>query len=127
SYTYTDARQPDGTREFRRTPHSGRADVRYLFNEGKGTVSFGVVANGRTPDVVFANPSYARSRLELDGYWLVQAAASYKVAPNVEIYGRIENMLNQKYQEIYGYSAARLGAYAGVKINFDTAPSGAPK
>ncbi len=30
AYTYTDARNADGTREARRPPHSGRADVRYV-------------------------------------------------------------------------------------------------
>ena len=43
--------------------------------------------------------------------------ACYKMTPKSKIYGRIENMFNQKYQEIYGYNTAGIGAYAGVKIN----------
>ena len=49
----------------------------------------------------------------------MQVAASYKVQPNVEVYGRIENALNRHYQEVYGYNTAGIGAYAGVKIKFD--------
>ena len=31
----------------------------------------------------------------------------------------IENALDQRYQEIYGYQTARIAAYAGVKLTFD--------
>ena len=34
AYTYTDARDPNGEREIRRSPHSARADVAYTFNGG---------------------------------------------------------------------------------------------
>ena len=125
AYTYTDARQPDGTAEFRRVPHGLRFDTRYLFDEGKGTVSMAAVYNSRTPDVAF-DPSFARVTVDLKSYWVVQFAASYKIQPNVEVYGRVENALNAKYQEVYGFNTAGIGAYAGVKIKFDNL-LGAPK
>jgi vitamin B12 transporter len=119
AYTYTDARQPDGTAEYRRVPHGYRFDTRYLFDEGKGTISMSAVYNSRSKDVAF-DPGFNPIAVDLQSYWLVQLAASYKIQPNVEIYGRIENALNSKYQEVYGYNTAGLGAYAGVKIKFDT-------
>ena len=120
AYTYTDARDPSGNAEFRRVPHGGRIDARSLFDEGKGTLSVAAVGNSRTPDRGFLNDGTFGSRtVDLAGYWLVQLAASYKVQPNVEVYGRIENALNRHYQEVYGYNTAGIGAYAGVKIKFD--------
>jgi vitamin B12 transporter len=40
------------------------------------------------------------------------------VAPGVEIYGRVENLLNQHYQETFGFESAPIAAYAGVKLTF---------
>lgn len=120
AYTYTDARQPDDSPELRRAPHGGRADVRYAFDQGRGNVSVVVSYNGDSLDKGFGPPpTYATGIVSMPHYWLAAVSASYKVAPNVELYGRIENALDQKYQEIYGYQTARIAAYAGVKITFD--------
>jgi vitamin B12 transporter len=120
AYTYTEAKQPDGTPEPRRVPHGGRVEARYMFDDGKGTLSLAAIGNSRTPDVAFSNDgNFNRSTVYLDGYWKLQLGASYKIQPNVEVYGRIENALGTKYQEVYGYNTAGVAAYAGVKIKFD--------
>ena len=51
--------------------------------------------------------------------WLARVTASYKVQPGVEIYGRVENVFNQKYEEIFGYNTPGIAAYAGVRLTFD--------
>ncbi len=38
--------------------------------------------------------------------------------PCVELFSRVENLLDTKYQEVYGFDTARIAAYAGVKITF---------
>jgi vitamin B12 transporter len=120
SYTYTDTRDPNGVPEIRRAPHGARGDIRYSFAEGKGTASLVAGYNGKREDYAFQNnPPFSRDRIDLGNYWLVAAAASYKIQPNVEIFGRVENLTNTKYQEIYGYNAAGIAAYAGVKVSFD--------
>lgn len=118
AYTYTDARTPDGAKEWRRVPHGLRASIGYTSLDGRGTVNLAAIYNSRTPDVVFANPTFARSTLELEDYWLVQLAGSYKLSDSVELYGRLENVLDRKYQEVYGYQAPGFGAYAGLKVRF---------
>lgn len=121
AYTYTDSRTPSGSPVVRVVPHGFRADVRYLFDEGRGTVAIAAVNNSRTPDNAFWNDGahFGSTVVDLQPYWLAQIAASYKLQPNVEIYGRIENAFNANYQQVYGYQTAGFGAYAGVKIKFD--------
>jgi vitamin B12 transporter len=119
AYTYTDAREADGSREVRRPPHSGKADVRYAFNGGRGTISVAATYNGERLDNAIDVNTFQPAKLPLNGYWLVSAAASYKIQPNVELFGRVENALNSKYQEVYGYDTAGVAVYAGVKITFD--------
>lgn len=62
------------------------------------------------------NPLCAPGFTTLNSVWLLSAAASYKIQPNVELFGRVENALDHRYQEIYGYNTPGIAAFAGVKI-----------
>ena len=55
-------------------------------------------------------------RVASDHYWIVNAAASYKLQPGVELFARVENLLDEKYQEAFGFEAAPIAAFAGVKL-----------
>ncbi|HEX6001286.1 MAG TPA: TonB-dependent receptor [Hyphomicrobiaceae bacterium] len=116
SYTYLHATQPDGRQEIRRPRHAGRADVTYLFGDGKGTFNVAAIYNGRMTDDNFG--TFPATTVTLDDYWLVSAALTYKLQPGVELFGRVENLLDTKYEEISGYNAPGLAAYAGVKLTF---------
>jgi vitamin B12 transporter len=119
AYTYTDARDPNGDRELRRPPHSARADLAYAFADGRGTATLGAIYNGRIEDRAFEMPFFFPShRVELSDYWLVNATASYKLQQGVEVFGRVENLLDQQYQEVFGFEASPIAAYAGVKLTF---------
>ena len=122
AYTYLLAETSAGLQEVRRPRHSGRADLAYTFAGGLGTAHLGVAYNGSMTDSVFVNgPSFfpvPGGRLLLDDYWLVNAAVSYKLQPGVELFGRVENLLDQRYQEVFGYDAAPITAFAGLKLTF---------
>jgi vitamin B12 transporter len=119
AYTYTDARTPTGEREFRRPPHAGRADLSYVFSGGRGTATLAAIYNGSQDDIAFQMPFFfPTQRVTLDHYWLVNATVSYKLQPGVEVFGRVENALDQHYQEVFGFESAPLAAYAGLKLTF---------
>jgi outer membrane cobalamin receptor len=52
------------------------------------------------------------------GYMKANAGFSYTLHPGFEIYGRINNLLNQKYEEAFGYPSLRLNFMAGMKFGF---------
>lgn len=52
------------------------------------------------------------------GYTLANTGLAYQLPKGVEIYGRLNNFLNQKYEESLGYPALRLNFLAGIKIDF---------
>ncbi|MFM2423471.1 MAG: hypothetical protein RL291_2001, partial [Pseudomonadota bacterium] len=118
AYTYLDARDPDGLKELRRPPHSGRVDVTAKSFDGRLTTSLAAIYNGTRPELVFT-PTFSTLRSSLDAAWLLQAAASYKLTDAVEIFGRVENALDVRYQEAYGYQTGGVAAYAGVRIRFE--------
>jgi vitamin B12 transporter len=119
AYTYTDARNPDGEREVRRPPHAARTDIAYAFAGGRGSANLGLNYNGSMQDVAFVLPFFdPQLRVDLPAYWLVNAAVSYKLQPGVELFGRVENLLDQHYQETFGFDAAPITAFAGVRLTF---------
>lgn len=56
----------------------------------------------------FTNPGYIRA----------DAGFSYRLARSVEIYGRLNNFLNQKYEESFGYPALHLNFLTGIRLSF---------
>jgi len=119
SYTYLDARDPDGAREQRRPPHIARADLDYSFADGRGRARLSTVYNGEIIDKAPYEIGTFANRPQIVGdYWVVNAAASYKLQPGVELFARVENLFDQRYQEVYGYEAAPITAFAGVKLTF---------
>jgi vitamin B12 transporter len=119
AYTFTEARNPNGELETRRPPHAARTDLSYGFAGGRGSANLAVIYNGSMEDVGFVLPFFnPQPRVGLPPYWLVNAAASYKLEPGVEVFARVENLLDQHYQESFGFDAAPLAAFAGVKLTF---------
>jgi vitamin B12 transporter len=123
SYTYLDATEVNGLPEVRRPRHAGRADLTYVFGDGRGSVSLAAIYNGRMQDnAFFQGPppdfTFTTSRVTLDDYWLVNLAASYKLQKGVELFGRVENALDAQYQEVFGFNTPGITAFAGVRFTF---------
>jgi vitamin B12 transporter len=119
AYTYMDTQGSDGQREIRRPTHSARGDLTYIFHEGRGQLQLMAVYQGEADDRVLSPDFLTEGRIVLDDYWLVTAAASYKLNPGLEIYGRVENLFDEDYEEIFGYQTAGIAAYAGLRWTFD--------
>ena len=49
---------------------------------------------------------------------LLNVAAEYEVNPHLSIFGRIDNLANEHYSEVFGFPALGRAAYGGVKLRF---------
>ena len=52
------------------------------------------------------------------GYTILNLAANYAVSPNATVYGRINNLFNETYEDPNGFLAPGFGAYGGVRFTF---------
>ncbi|MGQ0570364.1 MAG: TonB-dependent receptor domain-containing protein, partial [Armatimonadota bacterium] len=113
SYTFLDATDPNGAEEVRRPRNAGRGDVNYLFDSGRANINFAAIYNGQMDDLNFAG---LPAIVTLDDYWLLNLAASYQLTPQLEIYGRVNNLLDERYEEVLGYNTLGLAAYGGIRV-----------
>jgi vitamin B12 transporter len=122
NYTYLDADEPGaagGPRvaELRRPRHIAGASFNYAFAGKRGNVNLTVRYNGEQLDNAFFNPvTFAPTRVTLGAYTLVNLAASYDIARNVTLIGRVENLLDERYEQVFSYRSPGLGAFVGVGL-----------
>ncbi len=114
SYTYTDTQdKTSGTELIRRPRNKAALDTTYAFTpKFRGTV--GLVYVGERQDEDFST----FQNVTLDGYTLVNLYASYDVYKNVTLFGRLENLADEKYEEVIGYGTPGRAGYGGVKVTF---------
>ena len=55
---------------------------------------------------------------DLDNYEVVDLTASFQLIEALEIYGRIENLLDEDYQEVPTYNTSKVAGYAGLRYSF---------
>jgi outer membrane receptor protein involved in Fe transport len=65
--------------------------------------------------VLDAEPAFGSPFYTNKGYVRADAGLSYRLPKGVEIYGRLNNFLNQKYEESRGYPALRINFMAGMR------------
>ena len=101
--------------------NSARADISYAFDRERAKIGLGAAYNGRMLDTALRTSDpfifpLIPERVTLKDYWVVSATASYKLTPALEVYGRAENVLDQRYQEVYGFQTSGLAIYGGMRM-----------
>lgn len=117
AYTFLDGEDAAGAELIRRPAHTASLDVGYRFLDGRGNLNLGIVYNGAAKDWAY-DAVYNRTVVELDPYWLVNLAGSWKLNDNAEIYARIDNLFDERYEEVFTYGGSGRTAIAGLKVSF---------
>jgi vitamin B12 transporter len=81
----------------------------------RANVTLEVIYNDVREDKDFS--SFPATRVTLASYTLLNIAAQYNVLNWLTVTGRVDNLLNVDYEDIFGYATPGLSGYAGVKIN----------
>lgn len=121
NYTWLDATQPNRANngqidEIRRPRNQVAASASWTSVDRRAVVDLHLSHTGEREDDTFLPPFFAPARVTLDPYTLVGVSARYRVAPSCTLLGRIENMLDDDYQEVFGFETEGVSAYLGVKF-----------
>ena len=119
NYTYTKAIELQGPEKnlplIRRPNDRINFIVYYSFNDRLNATAE-IIYLGKRYDKPFS--FFAPVKVTLPAYGIVNLSASYTVFSYLDIYGRVDNLFNTYYEEIYGYGTAGLSGYLGFKVNF---------
>ncbi|MDK2759695.1 MAG: TonB-dependent receptor, partial [Blastomonas fulva] len=116
NYTYTDAtnRSPGnanfGRQLVRRPQHSMTALIDYRWGFGLET--------GVTLTHVGANFDNANNSRKVEGYVLADLRASFPLTERIDIYGRVENLFDERYETVFRYGSPGRAGYAGVRLRY---------
>ncbi len=120
SYTHLLARDPDGSREVRRPRHQASLSVAAEVGpEKRGTLDLGVIYHGEMLDTDFRDyyaNGFLSEKSPLDAYVLVRVAGSWRLTEALVLFGRVENLLDEDYQEVISYGTPGRSAYAGIRL-----------
>jgi vitamin B12 transporter len=111
---------PPGQPLLRRPKHQGSIGLTYLGH--RATVSLFSRVVGDSIDRDFSQPG--SPRVTLSGYTKVDLAASYAVAQNIwglrsiRLQGKIDNLLDEDYEEAFGFSTPGISIRGGITVNF---------
>jgi vitamin B12 transporter len=48
----------------------------------------------------------------------VQVGGRYALTPQIELYGRVDNVLAERYEDVYTYRMPGRGGFAGLRARF---------
>ncbi len=119
SYTYIDSSEKDDqgidSRELRRPRHVGSLNGNYSFLEERARLTL-VADYGGSQDDIFFPPFPAPSEIvTLDSYWLLDLAISYDVSTKIGVFARASNLLDEDYEQVYGYRTPGRSYFFGIR------------
>jgi len=116
SYTRMDARDLDDGTALPRRPRDKAAVEAFWRPFPKWEVRLSAAYVGGRPDRDYASAGYPT--VTLKDYFLADADVSYQAGPRTRVFLRVDNLLDERYETVFGYGTPRLSAYAGVRVGF---------
>ncbi|HEX2897867.1 MAG TPA: TonB-dependent receptor [candidate division Zixibacteria bacterium] len=114
-YTYCDSK--DKISEdvlIRRPKHKVTISSEYQLT-GNLLVRVSARHTGEREDLDFSQ--FPAPRLKLEKYTVFNIGAAIDVSQNLTVTGRIENLFDTDYQEVYSYGSSPLSVFAGIRLS----------
>ncbi|MDZ4373842.1 MAG: TonB-dependent receptor [Phenylobacterium sp.] len=117
AYTHLRARE-NGVEEVRRPKTTANVAVTWFAADDRGSATLVVRYNGAQKDLAYTDPSFVPLTVRLDDYTLVNLNAEWRLTETVRLFGRVENLLDEDYEELFSFTSPGRGAYIGLRAAF---------
>ena len=112
NYTYMDTEdKATGLNLLRRPKNKVSFNINWKFLE-QGNLNLIVNYIGERKDQDFVT----FNRINLDSYFKFDVYCSYDINKNLIVFGKIENLFDEDYEEVYGFNTSGISGYAGAKL-----------
>ncbi len=116
SYTYTMAKDRNtGEALLRRPKNKLAAEMNFRFLQ-KAHLFLSLTYLGAREDKEWVD--WISTKVQMDPFTLLNAAVTYDILPNIQLYLRLDNLLDTEYELIKGYGTPGFSAYGGFEIDF---------
>jgi vitamin B12 transporter len=116
-YTYTGTEDANGIELIRRPKHVASLRSTLTRFNGDLEVNFGGTYYGKQNDTAFqAVLPFGSQTVTLDSYILADANIKYKLTDSVSIFSRLQNILNERYENVFGTANPGFGAFMGLQV-----------
>ena len=116
SYAYLNAANLTTSEGFldRRPKHSGSIGLEH--SEESTVVGAEMVFRGDTREKDFS--LWPAPWVNADDYAVARLYAEHELKDDLSLFGRIENLFDEEYEEVNGYPALGIGAFGGLRYSF---------
>lgn len=115
AYSFLDADE-NGTEEVRRPENLASAVLNWSAPKDKASVNLAVRHNGSALDNNFG--TFPATIETLEAYTLVNLNARVQLAPGLNLFGRIENLLDETYEPVFSFVSPGINAVFGFETRF---------
>jgi len=123
NYTYTFTRDltagdplMSGQPLLRRPPHKASLGIHRDLYANRGKLYLDLLYVGPRDDIDYPPWPAPAARPVLREYCLLKLAGSYDLGERSQLFMRFDNVLNQDYEEVFGYNTARFSFFGGLKL-----------
>ena len=81
-------------------------------------VNFAVSYTGSQDDDFFPPAPPFKERVELEAFTLVSLSGYYNVNELVSVTARLENIIDEDYEQVYGFESPGFGGYLGLRVKW---------
>jgi vitamin B12 transporter len=120
AYTYSDSVESDGAGglldEIRRPRHTGSINLAWQAVDTL-QVNANVQYSGSQTDTFFPPWPTPAQTVTLNDYTLLNINFNYQATDKLDVYLRLDNLLDEDYEEVYGYRTLGFGANIGLRLS----------
>jgi vitamin B12 transporter len=109
NYTYNDAEDPEGDQRLRAPRHLANLGISFRPMENALAINLNARSSYDAVDGF---------GVKIDDYVVVDLSARYLIWDSLEIFARVDNLLDEDYQEVPTYNTSGTASYAGVRYSF---------
>ena len=112
NYTYNPTKRPNGQPRLRRPENLLNVGAAYFAMQERLNINAFYRISRNSVDET------GSTLVSLDDFAVLDLSVNFSLNDSVQLYTRVENLLNESYEEVMGYNTAGRAAYIGVRINY---------
>lgn len=110
NYTYTDSQDVDGNQRARRPEHMANLGINWSGFADRLVLGLNARLSHDAVDIDGTN---------LDDYEVLDINASFLIGRGFSVYGRVENVTDEDYEEVPNYNTSGAAGYIGLRYTFE--------